>query len=772
MSGIQLDYSDITEIFKEKLKIDNIVKKISSIFLNQRYSDRIDYKPYFQRNYVWDDEKATYFIESILLGTEIPPLVLFQTKDKNEIIDGRQRYETINRFLNDKFSLKEEGLRSLKLLAGKKYSQLDPKITDLFEETRIRILQCKVVNEPKLEEEKEDKIKKEIFRRYNSGIIPLQKEEIERAAYINDPISKMFNDKIFGNNGLFDFLCRILLPISKSKAQKRDKINILINRIRTLIVLPNVPIYSYAHGSSKSEIIRKYYYNKCPYDIQRIENEFDDVISILIIIEKKCSSNGFLCSSKLFFEVLYWGVKIVLDNGFFFTEDRVETLFKYLDYPNEYPKIWERIINVTQKDISMIFESTGSHYYSAINNRYNFISNILSDIFSVDFSKHMKDTESFNRIMESNIDVEQIDNFKLNKPLPETLTIDDIMSDMKKSRFLIRPNYQRSEVTDTKKASYLMESILLGMNIPPIFIFKRDDKVKEVIDGQQRLLTIIGFLGKTYIDERSILVSSNKDKFKLTSLRILSNLNGQNIDTISQQFEDKILEFPLDIIEIDSEQNREFSQTDLFLRLNTKPYPIKENTFEMWNAYIDKEVTTKIKELARMHEGKIFKPKDTRMKVEELITSLSFIDYKMSFPNTEVINVLNIYKKHERICARIMNKDNVTKTLEDISNGNPQHFIQSVGNIELFINKIIRLIDTNYETLRKLFAHSRKGTLYKTDQNFYFLWAMLQNITVSQIEAHRKFIFDSIASKFQIIQKTPEGYTIEKFLKEIQIVLK
>ena len=79
MSNIQLDYSDIMDIFKEKLKIDNIVKKVSSIFLNQRHAGKINYKPYFQRNYVWDEEKATYFIESILLGTEIPPLVLFQT---------------------------------------------------------------------------------------------------------------------------------------------------------------------------------------------------------------------------------------------------------------------------------------------------------------------------------------------------------------------------------------------------------------------------------------------------------------------------------------------------------------------------------------------------------------------------------------------------------------------------------------------------------------------------------------------------------------------
>lgn len=57
MSNIQLDYSDITDIFKEKLEIENIVKKISSIFLNKRYAGKINYKAYFQRNYAWMKKK-------------------------------------------------------------------------------------------------------------------------------------------------------------------------------------------------------------------------------------------------------------------------------------------------------------------------------------------------------------------------------------------------------------------------------------------------------------------------------------------------------------------------------------------------------------------------------------------------------------------------------------------------------------------------------------------------------------------------------------------
>lgn len=567
MSNIQLDYSDIMDIFKEKLKIDNIVKKVSSIFLNQRYAGKINYKPYFQRNYVWDEEKATYFIESILLGTEIPPLVLFQTKDKNEVIDGRQRYETIKRFLEDKLVLKDKGLHNLKALAGKRYSQLDSDTRELFEDTRIRILQFSVVDEPKLDEEKEEKIKKEIFRRYNSGITPLQKYDIDRAAYINDKLSNLLYDKIYNNTGLYNFLCEIILPKSKKKASKRDKVNIIVSLVRNLITLPFVPIFSYSKGSSKADIIGKYYYSILESkSADEILVEFDNVISYLSKFNIVCKErNNYLCDNKLFYEVLYWAIDIVLQNGGQIEDIKIEQVFDYISGASENLKLWDNIINNPQRSVELIFESTGSHYYSAINNRYKFIANIFQDIFKIDYQKYMKNPEAFFEMMECTSEKDQISHYKINKPLPETLTIEDIISDMKKSRFLIRPDYQRSEVKNLQKASYLMESILLGINIPPLFIYKRNDRIKEVVDGQQRLLTILGFLGKTYIDERGESVCSDKDKFKLSKLRILSELNGKTIDTVDDVFEEKILEFPMDIIEIDSEQNPDFSQIDLFL---------------------------------------------------------------------------------------------------------------------------------------------------------------------------------------------------------------
>ena len=772
MAGIELDYSDITEIFKEKLKIENLVKSIQSIFLNQRYAGKINYKPYFQRNYVWDDEKATYFIESILLGTEIPPLVLFQTKTDNEVIDGRQRYETIERFLNDKFILKEEGLKSMKSLAGKRYSLMDDAMKESFENTRLRILQCSVVNEPQLGEEKEDKIKKEIFRRYNSGITSLQKEEIERAAYIHDNISMFFYNKLMADQKLLTHTIDLFLPKSKMKTQKRDKVNILLTRIRTLVTLPLVPIYSYAHGSSIADIIRKYYYNSV---VNNDPEEMVDTYKLIINSLKRLQQilrgkNHFLSESNLFYECVYWAVNIMIKENKDITEQVISNFSEALISADTREFFWDNIESESRA-VEYIFEPTGSHYYKSISNRYRFISNYFSFVFSVDFSFYLKDSDAHKSVMETNVELNQFMRYKLNKSIPESVTVDDIINDMDKSRFLVRPSYQRSEVTNIQKASYLLESIMLGIQIPPIFIYKRNDKVKEVIDGQQRLLALLGFLGKAYIDEDGEKVLSKKDRFKLSKLRILSELKGMNIENIDDKYVDRILDFPIDVVEITQEQNPDFNEIDLFLRLNTKPYPIKENTFEMWNAYVDKDIIIEVKQIASEFSGKVFRQKDSRMKNEELITSLAYLDYRMSKDHLDIGGLLNIYKRYGRISARIMSKERVTRTLNDVSNSGETSFFDSVKKVRSFAEKVELLLKKEPLEISNLFAHKRKGTQCKTDQSFYFLWAMLRNLSLKQISSHRDTVFSIVSEKFSVIQNTPENCEIEDFIQNLEVNL-
>lgn len=66
------DHIDLAKIFRNNIRIEPKVIAIETLFNNSRRLSKTDYKPPYQRNYVWDDEKATYFIESIQLVTEIP----------------------------------------------------------------------------------------------------------------------------------------------------------------------------------------------------------------------------------------------------------------------------------------------------------------------------------------------------------------------------------------------------------------------------------------------------------------------------------------------------------------------------------------------------------------------------------------------------------------------------------------------------------------------------------------------------------------------------
>jgi hypothetical protein len=62
----------------------------------------------------------------------------------------------------------------------------------------------------------------------------------------------------------------------------------------------------------------------------------------------------------------------------------------------------------------------------------------------------------------------------------------------------IRPEYQRRLVWDTHKQSKFIESLLLNIPIPQIFLFETDLSRYEVMDGQQRLNSIIGFYNNEF----------------------------------------------------------------------------------------------------------------------------------------------------------------------------------------------------------------------------------------------------------------------------------
>jgi hypothetical protein len=62
----------------------------------------------------------------------------------------------------------------------------------------------------------------------------------------------------------------------------------------------------------------------------------------------------------------------------------------------------------------------------------------------------------------------------------------------------LSPSYQRRTRWNDKKRSHLIESLLMNVPIPPLFLYERDLAKYEVMDGQQRLDAIRSFLANEF----------------------------------------------------------------------------------------------------------------------------------------------------------------------------------------------------------------------------------------------------------------------------------
>jgi hypothetical protein len=92
----------------------------------------------------------------------------------------------------------------------------------------------------------------------------------------------------------------------------------------------------------------------------------------------------------------------------------------------------------------------------------------------------------------------------------------------------IHPEFQRIFRWKPTQKSRLIESILLGIPIPPIFVSQREDGVWDVIDGVQRLSTVLEFTGN-YEDEDGL----RKPGFVLEAGEYLEEMEGYSWDQIA-----------------------------------------------------------------------------------------------------------------------------------------------------------------------------------------------------------------------------------------------
>lgn len=193
---------DARRVYADKLDLD------VATLCNRIQNGDLILQPEFQREYVWDDTKASRFIESILMQIPTPVIYLAEDVDGKKLtIDGHQRLKSIFRFWSNEFPLKN--LTFFKELNGKKFKDLD-------KEYQRRLLDG-VLRTILIRRESDSDVKFELFERLNTGSVHLNSQELRNCVYLgsyNDFIKDIANDR--------DFLFLLGLKMPDKRMQDRE----------------------------------------------------------------------------------------------------------------------------------------------------------------------------------------------------------------------------------------------------------------------------------------------------------------------------------------------------------------------------------------------------------------------------------------------------------------------------------------------------------------------------------------------------------------------
>lgn len=215
----------------------------------------IQLSPSFQRNEVWDVTRKSRLIESLLLNIPLPMFYVAADEEGNwEVVDGLQRLSTIRDFIignkkGDKLQLKNLEFLNEKF-KGKTFKEIEcnpdeQKLVNGIYESEMRFT---VINPGTPEA-----VKRNIFKRINTGGMPLTAQEIRHALYegesskllkelvqshsFESTIGKKVNDSRMGTTELT--LRLIAFMVMERSAYKSGMDNWLSNAMRVINYFPN-----------------------------------------------------------------------------------------------------------------------------------------------------------------------------------------------------------------------------------------------------------------------------------------------------------------------------------------------------------------------------------------------------------------------------------------------------------------------------------------------------------------------------------------------------
>lgn len=224
---------------------------------------------------------------------------------------------------------------------------------------------------------------------------------------------------------------------------------------------------------------------------------------------------------------------------------------------------------------------------------------------------------------------------------------------IERGTLIIDPEFQRNKVWNSKQKCELVESILMGIPIPIMYLFEQKDGRRQVVDGRQRITTIVEFLN---------------NEFPLKNLKILKGKNFNNccFKDLDPKYQIRFEDYQL-FFYIIQPPTAERVKYDIFDRVNRGGTRL--NNQEMRNALYQGKATTLLKDLSESQQFLIatgYGIKSERMKDRYVI--LRLISFYMLRNNWFEGNSISYKGDLEDFLAKCMIYINEKMSNEKINN--------------------------------------------------------------------------------------------------------
>lgn len=252
------------QIIEQQKIVDYEIREYTIELLVHKYTEGKDsdtndiFIPAYQRKFVWDEERQSRFIESLIIGLPIPYMFAADSEGRSEIVDGSQRVRTLEYFLSNELTL--TGLTKLTELDGFRFKDLPLSRQRRFKKKTIRLIE--------LTDKADYEVRKEIFSRINTTPVLLTDMEVRKGVFEGDFYS--FIEQCAENPKF-----RILCPVSDKRNNRQEYSEMIL---RFFAYSENYTGFVHRVDDFLDQYMRK---NKDAFNSDQLAEDFENVLDFV-----------------------------------------------------------------------------------------------------------------------------------------------------------------------------------------------------------------------------------------------------------------------------------------------------------------------------------------------------------------------------------------------------------------------------------------------------------------------------------------------------------